>query len=373
MSVLAAVLFTLSLVWTVSGLTAVAFTVRHVRLPPSAPLPPVSVLKPLCGADPALEDNLESFFRQDHPDLEIVLGVEHGGDPALAVAQRVAARHPHVRSSLVVGGGLSGRNPKVRNLRAMIPHARHDLVVISDSNVRAEPWVVREMVAIAARDRSIGVVTSPIAGCGERSWAGALEAVQLCGFVAAGATLPTLLGDAAVAGKSMLFSLSALDALGGLGRVADVLAEDHVLGKTFQHAGLRVAIAPTPVANVVGAPTLGGVFERHVRWGMMRWRLRPFAFLAEIITCPLALAPLLALSAPPLVALGACLLLAWVRDVGGWMVLRGPRDLHIPLLLSPLRDALAAAAWAVAPFRRHVAWRGHRVRVGAGTLLFGVR
>jgi hypothetical protein len=152
-----------------------------------------------------------------------------------------------------------------------------------------------------------------------------------------------------------------------------VLAEDHVLGKTFQHAGLRVAIAPTPVENVVGAPALSAMFERHVRWGMMRWRLRPFAFLAEIVTCPLALAPLLAMSLPPLVALGACLVLAWLRDVGGWVLLRGTRDVHVPLLLAPLRDALAAAAWVVAPFCRHVAWRGHRVRVGAGTLLFAAR
>lgn len=311
MTTLLLVLFVIGATWTAGGLAALAATVR--RGAPSGrggAAPPVTVLKPLCGADPALEANLESFFVQDHPAYEIVLGAEDPDDPALALARRVVARHPGVRARVVVSRGGAGRNPKVRNLRGLLRHARHDHVLISDSNVRARPWTVREMAA-RADAHDVGVVTSPIAGAHPTSWAGALDAVQLCGFVAAGAALPTLLGDSIVIGKSMLVRRSVLERLGGLERMADVLAEDHVLGKTFEHAGLRVVI-------------------------------------------------------------GAALALAWARDVGGWLILRGPRDLHVPLLLAPARDLLGLAAWAMAPLRRHVRWRGHRLRVGAGTLLFDV-
>jgi ceramide glucosyltransferase len=372
-STFAAFVVAMSALWIVSGLVALALTTRASRRARSASVrrvPPVTVLKPLAGADPGLEANLESFFTQDHPDFEIVFGVEDEADPALDVARRLVARHPRVRTRIVVHATRGGHNPKVRNLRGMIGHASHDLVLVSDSNIRVASHVVRELAAIAASRPSVGVVTSAIAGTGDRSLAGALEAVQLAGFVAAGATLPTRFGDALVIGKSMLFSRRMLDALGGLERVADVLAEDHVLGKTFQHAGLDVHIAPTPVDNVIGRVSLRTVFERHVRWGLIRFRLRPFAYLLEPITSPLLLVPIAALAMPWPAAIATCLALAWIRDVGGWLVLRGAKRLHVPLLLAPVRDVFALAVWMVAPLRRHVAWRGNRVRVGPGTLLY---
>ena len=374
---LALAMLILSAVWTLGGLVALAATTRHSRRAcaastrsSSSALPPVTILKPLAGADPALERNLESFFLQDHPDFEIVFGVEDARDPALAVARRLALRYPAVRARFVVHGARGGENPKVRNLRGMWGHATSDLVLVSDSNVRAAPHVVRELALIAGADPHVGIVTNVIIGSGETSLAGALEAVQLCGFVAGGAALPTQLGDAVVVGKSMLFSRRVLDSLGGLERVADVLAEDHILGKTFQHAGYAVKVAPTPIDNTIGDVALRDVFERHVRWALIRFRLRPLAYPLEIISSPLALLPMVLLAMPPWIAFATCLALAWTRDVGGWLLLRGWRGIHRPLLIAPWRDLFALVVWIVAPFRRHVTWRGNRVRVGAGTLLF---
>jgi hypothetical protein len=109
--------------------------------------------------------------------------------------------------------------------------------------------------------------------------------------------------------------------------------------------------------------------RRHLRWSMLRLRLRPLAFVLEPLTSPLALLPLglagLGLAAVPW-ALGVLL----VRDLGGWLVLRGPRKLWIPALLGPVRELFMLAVWLCTPLLRHVTWRGHRVRVGAGTLLF---
>ncbi|MFO0760485.1 MAG: glycosyltransferase [Byssovorax sp.] len=371
MSALAAAItasLALSTAWTVLGTLAVA-RVTERRRGPWPPPPPVSVLKPLCGADPGLEANLATFFEQDHPACELLFGVERADDPAVAVVERLLARYPHKDARLVVHAAPRGHNPKVKNLRGLIDLAKHDLVLISDSNIRAPRHYVAEAASIFASDPQIGLVTHLFAGHGERSLGAKVECVELTGFVAAGAALPTVLGDGVVVGKSMLFSRSDLARLGGLGRVADVLAEDFVIGKMFEQAGRRVAIAPTVLSNVLGEMRLATVFDRHLRWSMLRIRLRPLGFLLEPLTCPLALA----LLAAPL--FGAAHALAWlasmylVRDVWAWLRLRGPARLWIPMAMGPLRDALALAVWIATPWKRHVSWRGHRLRVGRGTVL----
>ncbi|MFO0553588.1 MAG: glycosyltransferase [Polyangiaceae bacterium] len=370
MSLIAPLAVALATTWTLLGSAAVAVTTRPKALPPASTVPPVSVLKPLCGADPSLEENLASFFEQDHPDFELVFGVERADDPAVAVVSSLMARYPAVRAKLVVHQGPQGYNPKVRNLRGMLPRATHDLVLISDSNVRAPRHYVRELAQIKSSSSEIGLVTNLFAGAtdGRATLGGALESVQLSGFVAAGAALPTMLGDAAVIGKSMLFSRRDLEAMGGLARVADVLAEDYVLGKMFERAGLRIEVAPTVLTNVVGPIGVKAFFDRHLRWSMMRNRLRPGIFLVEPLINPLAMLPF-ALHALGAWALLWVTVLWWIRDVLGGALLRGRAGLGWALVLGPVRDAIILAVWAVTPLKRHVAWRGHRVRVGKGTVL----
>jgi ceramide glucosyltransferase len=368
-NVLAPLIVTLTTSWTVLGTLAVAKATRKPSERHSASrVPAVTVLKPLAGADPSLYDNLKSFFEQDHPDLELIFGVEREEDPALAVVRRLIAEHPLVKATVVVHKQLSGLNPKVRNLRGMIPHARNDLVLISDSNIRAPRHYVRQLAAIKASDPAVGLLTNLVAGEGSGSLGSELESVQLSGFIAAGAALPTTVGDATVIGKSMLMSRWELDAMGGLDTVVDILAEDYVIGKMFERAGKKVVVAPTVLSNVVGPIDLGAVFDRHLRWSMMRARLRPFFFLIEPLTVPLFVLP------AAIIVLGswafAWLVTMWMlRDVGGWLLLRGRRGLLAPLCLGGLRDLLALVVWTATPFKRHVAWRGNRVRVGAGTAL----
>jgi len=366
---LAALAVAVSTAWTISGTLAVARATRATAASASAlELPAISVLKPLAGADPSLAENLATFFEQDHPSFELVFGAERADDPALAVVRDLMARYPLVRAKIVVHSGLPGLNPKVRNLRGMIGNASHDLILVSDSNVRAPGGYLRELASIKASDPSIGLVTNLFAGIGAGSLGSDLESVQLTGFIAAGAALPTTVGDAAVIGKSMLMSRSELEELGGFERVADVLAEDYVIGKLFERAHRRVVVAPTVLSNVVGPIDTWAVFQRHLRWSMMRARLRPLAFVLEPLTVPLFVLP----AAIALFGSWALLWLAatWIlRDVGGWMLLRGRRGLAAPLLLGGMRDLLALAVWVATPFKRHIAWRGHRVRVGAGTVL----
>lgn len=360
----------ISTLWTVMGAVAVARATRSSSIPIERDrLEPVTVLKPLCGADPSLRENLESFFVQDHPRFELLFGVEREDDPAIGIVEELMGAHPDVRAKLVVHRGNKGHNPKVRNLLGMVGHASHDLVLVSDSNVRAPEHYLSEICAVRASDPEVGLVTNLFAGDGPGTVGASLECVQLTGFIAAGISLPTMVGDAIVVGKSMLFSMRELSRLGGLHRVADVLAEDYVITKMFEEAGRRVAIAPTVLTNVIGPIGIKTFFERHLRWSMMRMRLRPAYFAFEPLTSPLAVLPLAWL------ALGHTWATLWlaamllIRDVGGWLLLRGRSRLHVPLLSSLLRDVVMLAVWAATPFKRHVTWRGNRVRVCAGTAL----
>lgn len=367
---------TLRLALTSAGLTTawIALGLAALRDVLRAPVadgspPPVTVLKPLAGADPSLAENLESFFVQDHPDHEILFGCEDADDPAVPIVRALLAAHAEVRARLVIHEGPRGSNPKVRNLRGLIGHASHDLVLVSDSNVRAPRGYVRE--AACAWGGEVGLVTNlftgaPREGATAAAW---VEAVLLAGFCAPGAALPTALGHAAVIGKSMLFSRREIASFGGLERVADVMAEDYVLGRMFQARGRRVRLAPTVVENTLGAVTWRALFDRHLRWSMMRLRLHPHLWFVEPWTSPLVAALALgAIFGARGAAAGVALML--VRDLVAWCTLHGRRDLWAPLLLGLPREAVMIAVWLVTPFKRHVRWRGHTLRLESGTLLY---
>ncbi|MFK8002636.1 MAG: glycosyltransferase [Polyangiales bacterium] len=336
---------------------------------------PLTVFKPLCGADEALEENLRSFFEQDHPDFELIFGVEGQGAPeqdaALPIAHRLIAEYPHVAARVVVHAGESMvPNPKVRNLLAMMPYAANDVVVISDSNIHVSPSYLREMAG-ALEEENVELVTSPIVGVGEQSIGAHVENLHLNGFVAPCLAAAVEGGAPAVVGKSMAFRRSVLTRIGGLVSVGHVLAEDLVLGKMFTRAGFDIALSASPVRNVVARQTLRGFVARQARWGSLRLHLVTVPFLVEPISYPLFLALLAPLFGAPLgLALGWALGLSLFRDALSWSVLRGSEGLALAVLCSPLRDALALCAWLLAPFQRHVVWRGKRLRLGTGTRLY---
>ena len=333
---------------------------------------PVSVLKPMKGVDARLEANLETFFRLDYPCYELVFGVSEPADPALEVARRVAGRHPQVAARFVAGGRPVGHNPKVNNLASMLRTARHELLLISDSNVAVGGDYLQVMVD-QLEQPGVGLVTSFIRGTAGRGLGGALESLQLNTFVMGGiAAADSLLRRVAAVGKSMLLRRSDLERIGGFAELGRYLAEDQVCGEAIQALGRRVVVSPRPVDNVLGSLSLRGFTSRHLRWARIRRRIAPLGYAAELLANPLPPALLLAALEP---GRATAILAATTLGVTSALALGLERRLgiHRRALLYPglelLRALLVAILWPVPFVSSTVDWRGQRFRVGPRTLL----
>ncbi|MEP7012993.1 MAG: glycosyltransferase [Acidobacteriota bacterium] len=381
-----ALLAALSLLVTFAAAASVFAVLRRKISPrrPDSELPPISVLKPLCGLDEGLFENLAALARQDYPRFELILGCEDPADPALRIAEELRLAFPEVSIRIVSSATRFGWNPKVTNLASLSSHARHELHLISDSNVRPDPTYLRALAA-EMEDPAVGLVGSVLAGVGATSFGARLENLQWNSFVASAVSgadiLSRLTRQPIMVGKSMLFRNSDLHRLGGLAGVKDVLAEDYEIGRRFAAAGFRVALSPHAVAVRHERRSVAAFAERHLRWAAMRRSLSPFAYLGEALLLPtpwLFAAGTAGLAASrPGIAIGATAGLA-ARIAFDLVLSRTlarrasdpPRVVELADLAAvPAKDCAALAFWLAGWFRNIVSWRGHRLRIGRGSRL----
>lgn len=343
----------------------------RVVLPPGEELM-VSVLKPLKGADPGLEDNIRSFFDQSYAKYELLFGVQDPADPAVPVVRKVIREHPEVSARIVISRRRLGLNPKVNNLANILEAARGDVILISDSNVRVRPDYLGGLVA-ELRKPCVRLVSSPFRGIGRGSLGATLESLQLNTYVLGGTTaVHRLWGGVCVVGKSMMLRRVDLEAIGGFRFLSRFLAEDQVCGEEIARLGGKLSLAPAVVDNIVGRPSIGDFLSRHLRWASIRWRIAPIGYLGEILLSPSALALAVVASEPGLRSLGAFgLILAAQSVLAGLserrLGIRRSILLYPPLLL--LKDLLLTLAWPLAIFQSKITWRGAEYRICRRTFL----
>lgn len=362
----------------VLAMAAVA-TLSLARGPGWTTMPPVTVLKPLCGDEDGLEAAIESFVAQAMPGgVTHVFGVADGADPALAVARRVAARHPGVECRFVVDGTVHGANPKVSNLVNMArsrPGGLGGVVVISDSDIVIEAGVLGRAVERLAED-GLGAVTALYRARPGRS---GCHARRLgCWFIDYW-FLPMAILHARLAplevtyGPLTAIKAEVLAAAGGLEALAPHLSDDAELGKRICAAGWRIAFGPDVVETLVNDTDLADLFDHELRWARTVRGLDPIGYVASVVSHPGPLPLLMPLLSPTWASLGFAALPVVLHMALAWLVAaRLGRNGEVPLpgpATTWWRDTFSCAVWARGLVARKVGWRGARLAVSHGDIL----
>jgi ceramide glucosyltransferase len=333
---------------------------------------PVSILKPLKGLDDGLFDNLESFCNLDYPAYEIIFALQNRNDPAFKVVQKIKEKYPLKDISIVVEFCDEGLNPKVNNLIPASKRAKYDLLLISDSNVRVEKDY---LAAIAGhmQDPSVGLVSNMIKGVNGRSVGAVLENLHLNSFIVGSVCfLDKYLGLPCVIGKSMLMRKGDLEAIGGFAAVKDLLAEDYVIGERIHNLGKKVVLSNHVIRNVNEYWEVRKFFNRHTRWGKLRWHIGGVKYFPELIGNAVFISCLPLVFSPLRLSLFLAAAVSSVKVV---------RDLYIgrrlgagmnPLLylLAPVKDFFIGCIWFVPVLSNRVVWRGNKYLIGRDSQLF---
>ena len=359
----------------VAGTVAVWRFLARPDVLPADSFPAVTVLKPLCGDEPLLEKALASLCVQDYPHYQIVFGVQDEADLALAVVARLQSRFPETDIAVVVDSTPHGVNRKIANLINMFPAARHDVLVIADSDVHVAPDYLSRLVDTLDIPAT-GLVTTLYTGLpANRSLAASLGATGITHGFLPGALMARDLGRQDCLGATMALRRATLGQIGGLHALADHLADDHVLGKRVQALGLAVRLAPTIAATTVPEASVADLFHHELRWSRTVLSLVPVAFALSSIQFPLFWAVLaFALSGGSKWA-ALLFLAAWgVRAATSRTVdrLLGLAKSGLasaaPIWLLPLRDLMSVVGILASYASDRVKWRGQTLSTGRGAL-----
>jgi ceramide glucosyltransferase len=336
-------------------------------------LPFVSILKPLHGMEPSLEENLETFFRQDYPAFEIILGVRDAENPARRVAEQVRARFPHVPAKIVVSGPPAWPNAKIFSLQKMVLQSSSDFLVVSDSDIRVSPDFLRNVIP-PLLDKEIGLVTCPYRGVPASGFWSTLEALGMSVEMPSGVIVADMLeGMRFAMGAVMATRREILAEIGGLAALADYYSDDFVLGHEIWAAGHHVVLSHQVVGHVLMPRSFAQSFGDQLRWMKSTRYSRPKGHVGTGLTFALPFGIVGAISAAGLghMRLGLVLLAAAFLNrviqsvIVGWGVIRDWRAL-VFCWLYPLRDLLGFLTWAGSFTSRSFFWRGETYCFGAG-------
>jgi ceramide glucosyltransferase len=331
---------------------------------PAASYPAVTILKPLHGAEPHLYGTLAGFCAQDYPSpVQIVFGVADPADPAIATVRDLIAAFPQADLKLVVCSRQHGANRKVSNLINMYAEARHDVLIISDSDIVVDRDYLRTIAANLGQP-GVGIVTLLYGGIAAAGPWAEFAAAAIDYHFLANVLVGLKLGLATPCfGSTIAIGRRTLAAVGGLEAVADYLADDYALGALVRGAGLTVAIPSATVMHVCTERSLRELFVHELRWARTLRAIDPPGYAGLAISHALPLAVLAAV-------LGGMTLASLVL-IAAAVACRYNLQLAIDRILlrqrffwrGPLRDALSFATFVTSFFGNAVQWHGHRYRM----------
>jgi len=347
----------------------------HRRRAPKEPVstPGFSLLKPLCGVDDDLAVNLEQFADLGYPNYEVLLGVRDTNDAAYPVAVDFVRRYPKV-FSLHLQEGDVGLNPKVNQLATLEKYAKHEIMVISDSNTRVAPGYLQELAAMF-EDPQIACTSNPVSGAGHRSFASLMDNYHLASAIGSGQIGAKLsVGNDVVIGKSMALRREVVEKLGGFAGLGNYLTEDYVIGvKVRNELGMKIGLATLPVFNIAVNRSMKSFWQRYVRWGVIqRTAVSLGTSLSQVLLNPIPLALIAAVLSPSWMTLGlfvSTVLIKTMVDVSMARALDcGPLGWRV-LPATIVKDLIVFVCWANGLVSRTVTWRGNRLTVTTGSRL----
>ncbi|HXP29570.1 MAG TPA: bacteriohopanetetrol glucosamine biosynthesis glycosyltransferase HpnI [Stellaceae bacterium] len=350
-------------------LVTAIFVVARWRIPANPAIghaPPVTVLKPLCGAEPKLYECLRSFCEQDYPELQVVFGVADASDGAIPVVRRLIAEFPERDLSLVIDGAQHGTNRKVSNLVNMDRGAKHDIVIVSDSDTCVGRDCVATVVAPFA-EPATGAVTCLYRGASVGGVVSDMGALFINDWFLASAAVDAGMREVAYCfGPVTAVRRDALAAIGGFGALAGHLADDFLLGRLIDCAGYRVRLAAYLV-DIVVAENVRSLIRHELRWARTVRTVKPGEHFLAGVMQPLPLIALLLLPHPGLgggIVVAAAVLLRIVLH----HLVRARFRIPAPPRpwLVPLRECLCFAIWAASFLGSTVRWRQCDFLIGRG-------
>jgi len=373
--ILGVVTLALAAAYTLLALVAVLVWGRRKAVAAALGLPPVTVLKPLCGAEPGLYENLRTFCLQEYPQFQIVFGISEDTDPALAVVTRLVHEFPALAIDVVVNPQQHGHNRKISSLINMLEHADHDMLVMADSDAFVRPDYLTSVTA-PLLDRKVGLVTCLYHGEPTRPVWSRLGAMYINEWYMPSVLLAWLFGHQNyVSGQTLCMRRDTLQAIGGLRGIADHLADDYELGQQVRRLGLRIVLSSYVLKAEHHEPTLQSLVGHELRWMRTLCVLKPrsFRFIFFTFSLPLALLGLL-LVIPESYFTTVALPLFQVTVAARLALhlehrIRDRRSLFADLWLLPARDLLICWVWCRSFFTSRITWRGSDFHVGADGIM----
>lgn len=354
----------LALLGAIYALISAAAVSRLLRrpAPESQSLPAVTLLKPLHSAEPLLAQNLESFFTQTYPaPVQIIFGIQNEADPAIAIVQALRAKYPHLDLDLVIDARLFGTNRKISNLVNMFPRAKHDVLVLSDSDIAVPPNWLRTVIAALAQPGT-GAVTCLYSG---------KSAGGLWARMAAMGISYQFLPNVAVGkegglshpcfGSTIAITRQTLIEIGGFEAFSGYLADDYEIGRAVRDRGYSLPLPPLVVEHVCSEQSAKELLRHELRWNRTIRSINPSGHIGSVVIHAVPLS----LIAAVLLGFGPVSLAVLAAALGARAILKWRIDHHVgtkagPVWLLPLRDCISFVVFVGSLFGHSVHWRGER-------------